>query len=1212
MGTHGASRRPTLLAFVAALCALLVNEATAATGYYGKFLGKLNTLHHSVSGDVYAVDSRTLHIRDFTYDGEAPDAFFYAGTSKVPSGSGFRIRDEKGTLNVLGKYNKKHVTLTLPEGKTLSNIRWFSVWCREFEVNFADVKIPAGFDFPKPIKIGALGAGVHGVKSDPITIVDAQTLLVPNFSYDGEAPDAKFWVGPGSKPNSQGIRVADENGKLGTPLKRYDRRTLVLTLPGDLTVFDIGHFGVWCEAFAVDFGHVAIPKGPPPPNVPPSLRMLGVSPQSKLNCEVLWDQDGFEVRWAVAGHSLVMQLVAKLDTEEYMSFGVSGDIEHSKMIGGDVVVAWLDNETLQGRVQDYYLDAKSQCSGSRGSCPDIRLPDGTESVRLLSAARSDGHTVITYQRPLVAVDNELDRRIYSNGTKQPFIWAIGPLNARNEVSYHRIANRHDVLLDFGRYPEWNCPKSDSGWVGSTEGEVEDGQISGTEEEVYKEEITAVDEPHKLIERPSEVQTPRPAPKVNAWKIPPIPCYEPDDGVYYAQMGPTGGKRGYPAITGHVGWGISWYINGLLIPEINVVRGRTYTFVVEGGADPDTPARYHPLYITDDPIGGYEHKTDAERAGVQVFAGVEWDPNTGEPRPTATGRLCNWTPDPDKPADEATSFGAYQRTLSLVCDEQNDGRPGILRWTPDINTPDTVYYQCYTHRYLGWKINVLDSCEGDEGTGHVTHRQPQRRPASRRGRGRVAVNEDASQFDDAESLVPRASILVSTRVRPDEVGVGIKTDEIHNSKPKQLVKLVENNMNVSLVEPELALESGVPSLDLTVPPTPGVSEKVLLPESKNIRQVVSSFRRYQHQPGSSYTFPKRFQPSSNPVLNYDRRGVQLRGNSHPSRPSFGSNGEGSKRVTTSFSPSPPVNEGNFRPVSGSERIDVPVKVLPRRAPPSLFPIKTKKKKIGNLFGRQNTESLEPIFIPSPPDLIAQRENITSIKREDVNIHEEETKMAANERVDSYSLPPRSHSSPVVSYDGKQIDPSLTSVVSPDREGNSRSRRPSSAKIQSTPQFGPFLGEVPPPVPVDVVPSSLPQLRSSNVANKRVSSGLEHPPSLNPSPRSQYSTLRGLVRADDSQKIGKTYSHAGHHKFSPESSARKSHPHEERGRSRRDANPHHEPGHDHDDTHNHNEDHEKMNAESKKSTEKMDSKSSATISSASICILILLNMNVWWLG
>lgn len=55
------------------------------------------------------------------------------------------------------------------------------------QVNFGDVKIPRNFDYPKPQKIGNL-KGVHAVASDNIVIVDAQTLLVPNLSYDGEAP----------------------------------------------------------------------------------------------------------------------------------------------------------------------------------------------------------------------------------------------------------------------------------------------------------------------------------------------------------------------------------------------------------------------------------------------------------------------------------------------------------------------------------------------------------------------------------------------------------------------------------------------------------------------------------------------------------------------------------------------------------------------------------------------------------------------------------------------------------------------------------------------------------------------------------------------------------------------------------------------------------------------------------------------------------------
>lgn len=167
---------------------------------------------------------------------------------------------------------------------------------------------------------------------------------------------------------------------------------------------------------------------------------------------------------------------------------------------------------------------------------------------------------------------------------------------------------------------------------------------------------------------------------------------------------------------------------MLIPEINVVRNKTYTFVVEGGNDPETPAKYHPFYISDDSIGGYEHKTEAEREvivklllislsfisffyqffqKVKLFAGVHKSRN-GKITPTGVGRICNWTPDIKGPsADTYPSFGAYQRSLTLKCEE---GEPGIITWTPDQNTPDTVYYQCYTHRYLGWKINVVDSCD----------------------------------------------------------------------------------------------------------------------------------------------------------------------------------------------------------------------------------------------------------------------------------------------------------------------------------------------------------------------------------------------------------------------------------------------------------------------------------------------------------------------
>ncbi|VVC37406.1 DM13 domain,DOMON domain [Cinara cedri] len=741
-------RRIVCTAAVLLLC--LTSVVTNAAEYYGKYLGPLKSYHHGLGGDVYAVDARTLHIRNFVYDGEGPAAYFYGSNDKQPGVNGYRIRDEKASSNPLKRYRNEHLTITLPEGLTLHDIKWFYVWCEDFSVNFGDIKIPYNLDYPKPQKIDSL-SGIHGVSSENIVVVDAQTLLIPGFSYDGEAPDAKFWVGAGDKPTPQGIRVADENGKEVT-LRRYDRKTIVLTLPDDLTVFDIGHFGVWCEAFTVDFGHVPVPSVL---NVPPSLKMLGVLPQSKLNCEVLHEPLGYEVRWAIAGDSIVVQLVAKLEANQYMSFGISGSPTSNRMIGGDVVVAGVDQTTISGFAQDYYLLDKSQCiiqqdSGQvSGSCPDsnIQGPAG-ESVRLLNAAIVNGYSIVTYQRPLKSKDN-LDLPILVNNS-QPIIWAIGPLNDKHEVSYHPVFSKETIKINFGRLPEWNCPIPDTDAKAiAIHNEVTTVQsvqdiITTTQSSI--KEVT----PTKKI-RPRPVPKPAPVEKNVAWEIPPIQCYEPDDGVFYAQMGPTGGKHGYSAITGHVGWGISWYINGLLIPEINVVRGQTYTFVVEGGLDPEIPAKYHPFYISNDPIGGYGYKTAEEKENIQIYAGVSVS-KLGDIIPTGIGRLCNWTPDPQQPsADEFVSFGAYQRTLSLACD---NGDPGIVQWTPDADTPDTVYYQCFTHRHLGWKINVLDSCDKE---------QPIAEP-----------NTSAS-----EDLQSRGSIQYSTRVKPDVENKQYYNNDEHN-------------------------------------------------------------------------------------------------------------------------------------------------------------------------------------------------------------------------------------------------------------------------------------------------------------------------------------------------------------------------------------------------------------------------------------------------
>ena len=86
------------------------------------------------------------------------------------------------------------------------------------------------------------------------------------------------------------------------------------------------------------------------------------------------------------------------------------------------------------------------------------LQGKTNNLELRSAVQSKDYTIITYQRPLKGSD-VYDKHIYLNRS-QAIIWALGPLNDRNEVSYHPIYLKNDHFIDFGRAAKWNCPLTD--------------------------------------------------------------------------------------------------------------------------------------------------------------------------------------------------------------------------------------------------------------------------------------------------------------------------------------------------------------------------------------------------------------------------------------------------------------------------------------------------------------------------------------------------------------------------------------------------------------------------------------------------------------------------------------------------------------------------------------------------------------------------------
>ena len=86
-----------------------------------------------------------------------------------------------------------------------------------------------------------------------MTIVDAHTLQVEHFTYDGTAPLVYFYLGAS---NDDG---AFQNGLQLDPLldRPYDDESLVLNLPEGETLDGYNAISVWCAEFSINFSSAA-------------------------------------------------------------------------------------------------------------------------------------------------------------------------------------------------------------------------------------------------------------------------------------------------------------------------------------------------------------------------------------------------------------------------------------------------------------------------------------------------------------------------------------------------------------------------------------------------------------------------------------------------------------------------------------------------------------------------------------------------------------------------------------------------------------------------------------------------------------------------------------------------------------------------------------------------------------------------------------------
>ena len=65
-----------------------------------------------------------------------------------PGPKGFIISNEKGRTNVLDRYLNDEITITLPEGKKIAELKWFAIYDLSLHDTFGDIYIPEDFESP--------------------------------------------------------------------------------------------------------------------------------------------------------------------------------------------------------------------------------------------------------------------------------------------------------------------------------------------------------------------------------------------------------------------------------------------------------------------------------------------------------------------------------------------------------------------------------------------------------------------------------------------------------------------------------------------------------------------------------------------------------------------------------------------------------------------------------------------------------------------------------------------------------------------------------------------------------------------------------------------------------------------------------------------------------------------------------------------------------
>jgi len=191
-------------------------------------LGDIQTFHHAASGELWALDDNTLMVKDFNYDGAGPDAFFWVGTmgtvknpideSKTAilahpfKGEHYEYRNDAAP--VLGAASNDQATLILPAGMKVSDLKWFSVWCRKFAVDFGSLEFDASALFPSsdlPSPLAPIDNSVDEAKAEPEPESEPESEAEPGYDHGSNSI-----AEPESEPSTKGEPEPEPKGAAAT------------------------------------------------------------------------------------------------------------------------------------------------------------------------------------------------------------------------------------------------------------------------------------------------------------------------------------------------------------------------------------------------------------------------------------------------------------------------------------------------------------------------------------------------------------------------------------------------------------------------------------------------------------------------------------------------------------------------------------------------------------------------------------------------------------------------------------------------------------------------------------------------------------------------------------------------------------------------------------------------------------------------------------